>query len=156
MTDTAGDPTSAPSLRPEHQPPENVGEVDVDLLTQRILLASSQHDIPQLRTLLRSARASLPNPASVQDSETGSTPLHAAVAACEPEPTEHSTADTNGVRQSPVVEEEAEAARLTVKLLLGEGAIWNDLDKNDETAACIARRLGLKDVYELLVDAGVR
>jgi protein arginine N-methyltransferase 2 len=37
-----------------------------------------------------------------------------------------------------------------------EGAIWNDLDLNDETPGCIAKRLGLDELYEMVVDAGVR
>jgi protein arginine N-methyltransferase 2 len=40
--------------------------------------------------------------------------------------------------------------------LFQNGAIWNDLDSNGETPGCIARRLGLTELYELCVDAGVR
>src|SRR5699024_7361713 len=35
-------------------------------------------------------------------------------------------------------------------------AIWNDLDQNDETPGCLARRLKLPELYEAMVDAGVR
>ena len=53
-------------------------------------------------------------------------------------------------------DEKTTAAIQTVKLLLENGAIWNDVDVNDETPGCLARRLGLKEIYEIMVDAGVR
>ncbi|SLM36035.1 arginine n-methyltransferase 2 [Lasallia pustulata] len=43
-----------------------------------------------------------------------------------------------------------------MRLLLMNGAIWNDLDRNNETPACLALRLGLSELYEIMVDAGVR
>ncbi|KAH6643904.1 arginine N-methyltransferase 2 [Boeremia exigua] len=126
-------------------------DVETDLSTQSILLAAANHDIPALRNLLRNTSA------NVQDSETGFTPLHAAIAACEPDEDE-STTKSNG--ESGDVKEaennEIEAATKTVKLLFENGAIWNDLDANGETAGCIAQRLGLEELYELCVDAGVR
>ncbi|KAL9091428.1 MAG: hypothetical protein Q9165_004814 [Trypethelium subeluteriae] len=125
-------------------PQELTGEID--LVTQSILLASSNHDLEALKDLLRDGS---PN---VQDAETGFTPLHAAIAACE---------DDEEVRNKKVIDgkvsdPEEEAAVETVNLLLQNGAIWNDLDKNNETAGCIARRLGLDALYETMVDAGVR
>lgn len=125
-------------------------DVETDLQTQSILLASANHDIPSLRNLLRNS------PANVQDSETGFTPLHAAIAACEPDAEDNkaTNGDANGVDAKK--EEELEAARKTMKLLFENGAIWNDLDANGETPGCIAHRLGLKELYELCVDAGVR
>lgn len=128
-----------------------------DLQAQLILLAASHHDIEALRTLLREGSA------SVQDPETGFTPLHAAIAACEDgEATSNGTGDgqtndtvekteTNGAAKSGV-----EAAAKTMKLLLQKGAIWNDLDQKNETPGCLALRLGLKELYEIMVDAGVR
>ena len=118
----------------------------VDLLTQSILLAASNHDLNALKDLLRDGSA------NVQDHETGMSPLHAAVAACE------SDGQDSGAKAEPdgQVKEEEEAAVETVKLLLQNGAIWNDLDKNNETAGCIARRLGLNSIYDTMVDAGVR
>ncbi|KAH0542938.1 hypothetical protein FGG08_002707 [Glutinoglossum americanum] len=106
-----------------------------------------------LRPLLRQASA------SVQDPETGFTPLHAAIAACSPE--DEDTVDGPNQRQNGQLKEETtsddlEAAVKTVKLLLQNGAIWNDLDNNNETPGCLAHRLGLKELYELMVDAGVR
>lgn len=44
----------------------------------------------------------------------------------------------------------------TVELLLQNGAIWNDLNKEDETPGCIALRLGQKKIYDIMVEAGVR
>lgn len=125
-------------------------EIETDLSTQSILLAAANHDIPALRNLLRNTSA------NVQDAETGFTPLHAAIAACEPsEDEKHGTQlDANSGKEGE--KQEIEAATKTVKLLFENGAIWNDLDSNGETPGCIAKRLGLKELYELCVDAGVR
>lgn len=49
-----------------------------------------------------------------------------------------------------------EAACDTVRELLAGGAIWNDLDVNDETPGCLAWRLGWRELYVLMVEAGVR
>jgi protein arginine N-methyltransferase 2 len=128
-------------------------EIETDLQTQSILLAAAKHDVPSLRNLLRNSSA------NVQDSETGYTPLHAAIAACE---TDHEAGDgraqVNGHTNEATKEQEQEieAATKTMKLLFENGAIWNDLDSNGETPGCIAYRLGLKELYELCVDAGVR
>ncbi|KAL4944541.1 hypothetical protein BDV06DRAFT_84158 [Aspergillus oleicola] len=140
-------------------------DVDVDLAVQEVLFAASQHDIPKLRLLLRSNEAAT-NPANVKDPETGYSPLHAAIAACESEEEEKkANGAPNGVQAngdgaqahtSEKQEGTIQAAVQTVKLLLQEGAIWNDLDLNDETPGCIARRLGLMELYEMVVDAGVR
>jgi protein arginine N-methyltransferase 2 len=135
-----------------------VAEIDVDLDTQEVLLAASQHDTAKLRRLLR-ANDAAGNPANVKDPETGYSPLHAAIAACEPDEEEEVKSDgvqTNGDGQTSGQESTVEAAVQTVKLLLQEGAIWNDLDLNNETPGCIARRLGLTELYDMVVDAGVR
>ncbi|KAF2240583.1 arginine N-methyltransferase 2 [Trematosphaeria pertusa] len=133
--------------------------IETDLQTQSILLAAANHDIAALRNLLRNSSA------NVQDPETGFTPLHAAIAACEPGTEEanrvngHENGDRNGVREGEDSEErtqELEGAVKTVRLLFENGAIWNDLDGNGETPGCIAHRLGLKELYELCVDGGVR
>jgi hypothetical protein len=50
--------------------------VSVDDTTQTILLAAANHDLETLKPLLR-----VPGAASVQDPETGFTPLHAAIQA---------------------------------------------------------------------------
>ncbi|KAJ5657752.1 Protein arginine N-methyltransferase 2 [Penicillium longicatenatum] len=138
---------------PTNDPEISFTQIDVDLDVQEILLAASQHDIPTLRRLVRTQSA-LPNAANVKDPETGYSPLHAAIAACEPEAEEQA----NGVNGAHA-DENAKLIKSgveTVKFLLQEGAIWNDLDNNDETPGCIARRINAPELYELVVDAGVR
>lgn len=136
-------------------------DVNVDIGVQEILLAASQHELAQLRTLLRS-NDKVQDPVNVKDPETGYTPLHAAIAACESE-TDDPENPSNGTIASSVpdgVEKSRNSAlkagKETVRLLLEEGAIWNDLDSNNETPGCLAYRLALIEMYELMVDAGVR
>ncbi len=142
---------------------EQQEDIETDLQTQEILLTSSRHDIETLRTLLRTGSA------SVQDPETGFTPLHAAIAACEhSSPPHHKDAQPNGATvnghsdnvssEKHVDGEDAdvEAAVKTLKVLLQNGAVWNDLDAKMETPGCLARRLGLWKLYDIIVDAGVR
>lgn len=129
-------------------------EPDAAANARSILLAASQHDLESLQILLRDV------PASIQDPETGSTPLHAAIRGA---PSVNSVSATGngeldgknvyGQKEDTPQEQKAVA---TVKLLLENGAIWNDLDKNDETPGCLALRLGLMDLYNIMVDAGVR
>lgn len=137
---------------------ETVPEADLDVQAQSILLAASHHNIESLRTLLRTGSA------SVQDPETSFTPLHAAIAACEPSaddlidggnPNGHVNGTANGDHSSST-ESDVEAAAKTMRLLFQNGAIWNDVDSKNETPGCLALRLGLKDLYEIMVDAGVR
>ena len=145
------DPTTA-------DPEISITQIDVDLDVQEILLAASQHDIPKLRRLVRTQSA-LPDAANVKDPETGYTPLHSAIAACEPE-TDGAEKQANGVNtaegESDANSEALKSGAETVRFLLQEGAIWNDLDNNDETPGCLARRIGASELYELIVDAGVR
>ncbi|KAF2760039.1 arginine N-methyltransferase 2 [Pseudovirgaria hyperparasitica] len=138
---------------------------DTDLTTQSLLLAAAHHDISALRDLLRHSSA------NVQDSDTGFTPLHAAIAALDISHDEHEDGGhVNGDtatgeegeegaeerRKKQEREDEIAAAVRTVRLLLQHGAIWNELDVNDETPGCVAERLGVREVYDLMVDAGVR
>ncbi|KAF2147561.1 uncharacterized protein K452DRAFT_218042 [Aplosporella prunicola CBS 121167] len=131
-------------------------DINTDLTTQSLLLAASNHDLPALRDLLRNTSA------NVQDSETGFTPLHAAIAACERDidtnqqqaPIEQAAED--GQSKQRTADDDLAAAAATVRLLLQNGAIWNDLDAAGETPGCIAARLGLPELYGLIVDAGVR
>jgi protein arginine N-methyltransferase 2 len=125
-------------------------DVDTDYETQSILLASASHDVNALRDLLRTSSA------NVQDAETGFTPLHAAIAACEPSKGNGVAAPANGEDEGEEPQADLQAAVATVKILFENGAIWNDLDANGETPGCIAHRLNLKELYELCVDAGVR
>lgn len=134
-----------------------------DLETQQILLAASQHDIRQLRALLRTGSA------SAQDPETGFTALHSAIAACESltsqtlENCQVNGHGANGLFDGTdrdeghgTKDDEIESTSKTVKLLLENGAIWNDVDQKNETPGCLALRLGLMELYNIMVDAGVR
>lgn len=124
--------------------------VDTNTLNDEILLAATNHDNEVLQKLLRTGSA------RIQDPETGFSPLHAAIASCEADSNLNEEAGVDGegdAVHSNALEEEAALA--TVRLLLENGAIWNDLDKNDETPGCIALRLGLKEVYRAIVTAGV-
>lgn len=124
--------------------------INIDIPTQEILLAASQHDIATLRSLIASHSTTFEDrrPVDVQDPETLFTPLHAAIAACETED------DPNDGMASS--EQELDEASETVSFLLEEGAIWNQLDVNGETPGCVALRLELGELYQLMVDAGVR
>jgi len=115
----------------EQQPHQQNAEEDLDLQIQQLLWACASYDLTKIRELLKTV------PASVQDGETGYTPLHAAINAC------HDN-------------EDIEPAKEVMRLLFENGAIWNDLDANNETPGCLARRLGSTDLYEMMVDAGVR
>ncbi|KAL8642283.1 MAG: hypothetical protein Q9228_001021 [Teloschistes exilis] len=130
-------------------------EVDDDAANdvKELFLAASKHDLDSLRTLLRTHSATL------LDTESGRTLLHIAIAGAQPteEPSHRNhEPDDNPVSGDNSGGDADDAARETVKLLLQNGAIWNDLDKNDETPGCLALRLGLRDLYNLMVDAGVR
>ena len=144
-------------------------EDTVDLNTQQILLLAANHDLQGLKPFLR-----IPGNASVQDPETGYTPLHAAIGACgQYDATRAKGAEKdsskgisqtenigsgNGVEADDGKDEVVDigAVKAVVQELFLSGAIWNDLDKNDETPGCLAWRLGWKDLYELCVEAGVR
>ncbi|KAI9800172.1 MAG: Arginine N-methyltransferase 2 [Piccolia ochrophora] len=131
-------------------------EEDADMRVQVTLLAAARHDLTELKGLLRSGSA------NVQDQETGYTPLHAAIAACSvdsdsPESVvDAQHADERTAQSKATQLEEAAKAKETVTLLLQNGAIWNDLDRNNETPGCLAHRRGLKDLYDIMVAAGVR
>lgn len=132
---------------PEFAPPT------IDINTQTILLHASNHDLAALKSFLRQ-----PGNASVQDPETGYTPLHAAIAACGPALSLPSSEQDIGKGQDREGggEVDIEKAKEVVKELFLSGAIWNDLDTNNETPGCMAWRLGRKELYELCVEAGVR
>lgn len=115
----------------------------IDLATQTILLHASNHDFAALKPLLR-----VPGNASVQDPETGFTPLHSAIASLLPDSSE----------DEPPSDEDFEKAKAVIQELFLSGAIWNDLDSNGETPGCLAWKLGERGrgIYELCVNAGVR
>ncbi|KAG9664392.1 arginine N-methyltransferase 2, partial [Aureobasidium melanogenum] len=130
-------------------------DIDTDTTEQEILLAATNHDIDSLRRLLRTPKGS----ANVVDSDTGMTPLHAAIAACEPDDETAQDKKDMDVDEAATLNDAAlgeEEALKTIKFLLENGAIWNDLDDNNETPGCLALRLGLNKCYEAMVEAGVR
>ncbi|KAK4498150.1 hypothetical protein PRZ48_010806 [Zasmidium cellare] len=124
--------------------------VDTDTTNDEILLAATNHDLEALKLLFRKGGT-----ARIQDPETGFSPLHAAISSCEPDSdlNEDVTAEGDAVHSNALSEDSALA---TVNMLFENGAIWNELDNNDETPGCIALRLGLKRVYDAIVSAGVR
>jgi protein arginine N-methyltransferase 2 len=100
------------------------------------------HDLPGLKKLL-----DVRGNSSAQDPKTGETPLHAAIRACGPADTDADDGEEDG---------SVEEARDIVQELFYSGAIWNDVDANNETPGCVARRLGRTALYNMCVDAGVR
>ena len=133
------------------------------VVAQEILLASSEHDVVKLDKLLRNyAPGTSSAAANVEDSETGYSPLHAAITGTvAPDGSDVHKSHVNGVENpsehgNEVAEGDFEKAVKTVQILLENGAVWNSLDSNDETPGCIAWRLGQKRLYDMVVDAGVR
>ncbi|KAF2834860.1 arginine N-methyltransferas-like protein [Patellaria atrata CBS 101060] len=130
---------------------------DPSLLVQSLILAASTHDLPAVRSLL------LTVPAKVRDPETGITPLHACIASFESStpatpstPSNPPNGTSDGVNSHTYRKEELEDAAEIVRLLFRNGAIWNELDGKGETPGCVARRLGLEEIYGMVVEAGVR
>ncbi|CAK7267078.1 Arginine N-methyltransferase 2 [Sporothrix epigloea] len=107
---------------------------------QAILRASWRHDVDALKPLLDA-----PGKASCRDPETKETPLHAAIRSL-------GTKNDQVDKKTPT---ELAAIKTIEKLLFG-GAIWNDVDDNNETPGCVAWRLKQKGVYEEMVRAGAR
>ncbi|KAH9875299.1 hypothetical protein J1614_004791 [Plenodomus biglobosus] len=107
------------------------------LLAKRIISAAERHDIPALKILLKEGSANVQDPTAT----VATSPLHAAIASC---------------GKAEDGKESSNDAVQTVELLLQNGAIWNDLNKEDETPGCIALRLGQKKIYDIMVEAGVR
>jgi len=122
-------------------------ELSEDEQVKQLLSAAGLHENERLEKLLKEYKFKDCDAVDVQNAE-GISPLHAAIASCE-------YRKLNGESTSEDVTTES-AACDTVRLLLESGAIWNQLDKNGETPGCIAYRLSLYDLYELMVDAGVR
>jgi protein arginine N-methyltransferase 2 len=107
------------------------------LLAKRIIGAAERHDVPALKVLLKEGSANVQDPTA----SVASSPLHAAIASC---------------GKAEEGKEAGDEAVETVELLLQNGAIWNDLNQEDETPGCIALRLGQKKIYDIMVEAGVR
>ncbi|KAF2655298.1 arginine N-methyltransferase 2 [Lophiostoma macrostomum CBS 122681] len=115
---------------------DQTSEEDV-LLAKRIISAAERHDVPALKILLKEGSANVQDPTAT----VATSPLHAAIAAC---------------GKAEEGKEAGDDAVKTVELLLENGGIWNDLNKEDETPGCIALRSDQKRIYEILVEAGVR
>lgn len=105
---------------------------------QRMLTAAWAHDVDTVKKLIDT-----PEVARGQDPKTGESPLHAAIRSC-------------GAPSEDDTPEDLEKAKATVSELLMWGAIWNDVDNNNETPGCVAARLNRPELYELCVNAGVR
>lgn len=107
------------------------------MLAKRIISAAERHDVPALKILLKEGSANVQDPTAT----IATSPLHAAIASC---------------GKAEGGNEAGDDAIQTVELLLQNGAIWNDLNKEDETPGCLALRLGQKKIYDIMVEAGVR
>lgn len=115
---------------------DQASEEDV-LLAKRIISAAERHDLSALKVLLKEGSANVQDPTATA----ATSPLHAAIISC---------------GEAKDGKEAGDDAIQTVDLLLQNGAIWNDLNKDDETPGCIALRLGQKKIYDAMVEAGVR
>jgi protein arginine N-methyltransferase 2 len=102
------------------------------LAARRILSSATRLDLAALKVQLKDDPAG----ANVRDPNTNTTPLHAAIASGTRE-NEHTVVDV-------------------VAYLLENGAIWNDLNNENDTPGCVAHKRGLASVYETMVEAGVR
>lgn len=123
---------------------------------RHVLLLAWSRDLEGIQTALRSDTAL----ARAVDPSTLETPLHAAVRGCGPGPAlEIATLENAGAGSAAEGEDCAlwvsEACEVIRELFLS-GAIWNDLDSQNETPGCLAWRLRRPDLYELFVEAGVR
>ncbi|KAI0553701.1 arginine N-methyltransferase 2 [Xylaria curta] len=109
-----------------------------------ILNHAWSHNLASLKPLL-----SVPGRASVQEPTTGETPLHAAIRSCGAQ-----ILDEANSKQPVAID--IEAAKAVVQELFLSGAIWNDVDSNNETPGCVAARLGQEELYNMCVGAGMR
>ncbi|KEZ44363.1 Arginine N-methyltransferase 2 [Scedosporium apiospermum] len=125
---------------------------DCPSTTQQILYHAWARDLSGLKPLLN-----VPGHASIQDPTTGETPLHAAIRSCgpaDPNTTTPATGTTEG--EDAEIDGAVEEAIEAVRELFFSGAIWNDVDNNNETPGCVAWRLGRQELYNLCLEAGVR
>lgn len=124
---------------------------------RRLLSAVARHDMLLLKNLLKISSA------KIKDDQTGYTPLHAAVASYNidartgrPGDDFDQKAIQTLISGNAIEFKNEDVIVETVRVLFENGAIWNELDVSDETPGCIAYRLGLTTVYQLIVQAGVR
>ncbi|RVX72432.1 hypothetical protein B0A52_03620 [Exophiala mesophila] len=113
---------------------------------RQVLQAASAHDLQALRRYTRDYSFPDCKVVDVQDPASGQSPLHAVIYSC--------ASLTNG--ESLPSNSNEDTGSEAVRFLLEHGAIWNQLDNNNETPGCAAYRLGLESLYQLMVDAGVR
>jgi type IV protein arginine methyltransferase len=116
---------------------------------RQIIAAAAFHDNVALQQCIDSFSFEGCKAVDVQEPDKGYTPLHAAIVACD-------GPDRDDPAAKAGYEEQEALAYETIKVLFENGAIWNQLDRDDETPGCIAHRLGFKSLYQLMVDAGVR
>lgn len=114
--------------------------------SRTLLFTSWARDLSALKEALNDSEQS-----SAQDPETGETLLHAAIRSCGP-----AEDNTRVLAEGDIEEGCVEEAKEIVQELFFSGAIWNDVDSNNETPGCVALRLGRTSLYEMCVDAGVR
>ncbi|KAK5234504.1 Arginine N-methyltransferase 2 [Exophiala xenobiotica] len=117
---------------------------NLDNQIAQVIQASSKHDLGALEKCVNEYSFRDCKAVDVQDPATGFSPLHAAIASCR--------SSTDG--EASEVSSQQDAAISVIRFLLENGAIWNQLDNHDETPGCLAYRLGLTDLYQLMVDAG--
>ena len=139
-----------PGLQEDLLGSEMAAEVEAHKQTQQLLQAASLHDLDTLRALLKTV------PATVRDPNTGYTGLHSAISSCGNHAKSRILNGESVLPQSEGAQDGNERATESLRLLLQNGAIWNDLDSNNETPGCMAWRIGFKEAYEIMVDAGVR
>ncbi|CEJ90522.1 hypothetical protein VHEMI06301 [[Torrubiella] hemipterigena] len=111
-----------------------------------LLFTAWARDLAALKEALSDSEQS-----SAQDPETGESLLHAAIRSCGP-----AENTTRVLSEGDIEEGCVEEAKEIVQELFFSGAIWNDVDSNNETPGCVALRLGRTSLYEMCVDAGVR
>ncbi|BFZ60502.1 Arginine N-methyltransferase 2 [Saitoella coloradoensis] len=108
-------------------------------VNQRFLEACRALDIEQIQKLVRDESAD----AWFQEPETGKGPLHLVI---------------EGANKADAEEKDAavEKADKCLSWLMGNGAVWNQMDREYRTPACRAREYGLAKLYANCIDAGVR
>lgn len=120
---------------------------------KHILYTAWGHDLDELKKIFKARPDGNyeydHSVANAQDPKTLETPLHAAVRACGPA---EKTNNSGKQVEDGVVEE----AKEIIGELFESGAIWNTLDKNDETPGCVALRLGRETLYDMFVTRGIQ
>ena len=122
--------------------------------TRIVLQTAWARDLSGIKPLLDK-----PGRASSRDPNTGETAIHAAIRSCGPAASSNNLNNNNddeGEEELTLdAAIEAEAAEVVYELFVW-GGIWNDVDADNATAACLADRLGRTRLYDLCVEAGVR